>query len=101
MSDINDLVGFAIDKNPVEFTESFNDILSSKIEEAVNARRVELAQSLYSEDADDDAVDSDDDFEYTDADLEDTDLDTDLDLDDIDVSDLDSDFESDNDGDDA
>lgn len=49
MSDINDLVLHAVDKNPVEFSNSFNELLHGRIVDAINDRRVDIAQSLYSE----------------------------------------------------
>lgn len=93
MSDVNDLLGFAVDKNPVDFANAFNDILQQKTAAALEARRVELAQSVYtaSEDENDDPDDvGEDEFEYTDDDFEDMD---DTELDDLDLDDLDLDLD--------
>lgn len=102
MPTTTDLIGLAIDKNPVDFATTFDEILQAKRDEALEAKKLELAQSVYGspeEDVDDDDFDFDDeDFEDVgdddeDEDLEDLDLDDlDLDLDDLDL-DLDLDPE--------
>lgn len=97
MADTTDLLGFAIEKNPVDFADTFNQLMQQKAQDAVENHRVTLAQSIYGEyeepvdDAEDDidAEDGDDDFDYSDDDLDD-DLD-DVDLDDLDLDDLDLD----------
>jgi hypothetical protein len=91
MSDVNDLLGFAIDKNPIDFADTFNTLLQQKQDAALEARRIELAQSMYvpAEDADEDPDDvGEDEFDYTEDDFEDMD---DSDLDEIDLEDLDLD----------
>lgn len=83
MPTTTDLLGLAIDKNPVDFADTFNQIMMQKAHDALENKRVELAQSIYGEqdsDLDDDAVDFDDD----DMDIDDED-DLDLDLDDLDI----------------
>ncbi len=92
MSDINDLVGFAINKNPVDFADAFNSIVQQKAAAALEAHRVEMAQSMYAsaeENEDPDDV-GEDEFEFTDDDFEDMD---DVDLDDLDLDDLDLDLD--------
>ena len=86
MPDTTDLLGLAIDKNPVDFADAFDAILRDKAITALENKKIELAQSIYGEaDDTDDTVDIDDiDF---DDDLDDLDLDLDdldLDLDDLD-----------------
>lgn len=49
MADIKDLLDFAVNKKPVEFQSAFNDIMSERISDAIETRKVEIAQSLYSE----------------------------------------------------
>ena len=90
MPTTTDLLGLAIDKNPVDFADQFNQIMMQKAADAIENKRVELAQSLYAddnneEDFGDDYIDAemDDDFEDDDMDLDLDDLD--LDLDDIDL----------------
>ena len=64
MPTTTDLLGLAIDKNPVDFADTFNQIMMQKAHDALENKRVELAQSIYGEqdsDLDDDAVDFDDD----------------------------------------
>lgn len=93
MSDVNDLLGFAIDKNPIDFADTFNNIIQQKQLDALEARRIELAQSMYvpADEVDEDPDDvGEDDFEYTEDDFEDMD---DSELDDLDIEDLDLDLE--------
>jgi len=88
MSDINDLISLAIDKNPTEFAEKFNEILAEKVAVVLEERSVAVASSLYVEE---------DEFDF-----DDEDLDEDIDLDDLDISDLDDEFEDiDDDSEDA
>lgn len=85
MPDTTDLLGLAIDKNPVDFADAFDAILRDKAMEALENKKIELAQSIYgdAEDTDTDDVDFETDF---DDDLEDLDLDLDdLDLDGLDL----------------
>lgn len=83
MTDTTDLIGLAIDKNPVDFADAIDTILRSKAADALEAKKIELAQSIYgsgeTEDIDDGI--SDDDIDVDDLDLDDIDLD----LDDLDL----------------
>ncbi len=88
MPTTTELLGLAVDKNPVDFADTFNSIMMQKAAEAVDARRVELAQSIYGTNT----VDTEDEFEDFDDetvddasndDLEDIDLDLDLDIEDF------------------
>jgi len=107
MADTTDLLGFAVEKNPVDFADTFNQLMQQKAQAAVEAHRITLAQSIYGEqeepeevdDADELDIDGDaeddigedefeDDDDFGDDDLEDLDLD-DLDLDDLDLDDED------------
>lgn len=97
MPTTDDLLGQAIEKNPVDFADTLNNILMQKAHERIEQHRVELAQAIYGNDDGDDDLeasvddveddDSDDDFDLDDIDLEDLDID-DLDLDDIDLEDI-------------
>ena len=98
MADTTDLLGFAIEKNPVDFADTLNQMLQQKAQDAVEAHRITLAQAIHGgeypvEDADDDLDDvGDDDFEFSDDELDDLgDDDLDLDLEDLDLDDLDLD----------
>jgi hypothetical protein len=86
MPDTTDLLGLAIDKNPVDFADMFDQIIRQKAVDALENKRIELAQSIYAGPEDDVDFDDDDDFldNDEDADVEDLDLD-DLDLDDLDI----------------
>ena len=104
MADTTDLLSHAFEKNPVDFADSFNQLMQQKAQDAIEAHRVTLAQSIYGgegveQDADDtdDVADDDDvgedEFEFSDDELEDfgDEDDLDLDLDDLDLDDLDLD----------
>lgn len=74
MADINDLLKASIDKNPVEFSNTFDSIVQDRIVNAVAERKQEIAQSLYgSDETPEDDVDDD----FSDLDIEDLDLDLD------------------------
>jgi hypothetical protein len=103
MTETTDLLGFAVEKSPVDFADTLNQLLSQKAQERIEAHRVTLAQSIYGEDEVDDADDLDDDdaqdeFDFEDDDLDDLDDDDDdLDIDDLDDLDLeDLDLDDDN-----
>jgi hypothetical protein len=104
MADTTDLLGFAIEKNPVDFADTLNQMLQQKAQDAVEAHRITLAQAIHGGedpveeddvdlDADDDADDvGDDDFEFSEDELDELgDDDLDLDLEDLDLDDLDLD----------
>lgn len=86
-----DLIGLAIDKNPVDFATTFDEIIKQKQEAALEAKKIEMAQSIYGEpeddlDEDDFDFDGDEDLDDVGDDEEDLDLDDlDLDLDDLDL----------------
>lgn len=89
MADISDLIGNAIDKNPVDFADTFNQLIQQKQLDAIQARRVELAKEVYGspedelDGAEDESEDSDE-WPEDISDLEDLDIDDiDIDLDDI------------------
>lgn len=92
MADITDLLGNAIDKNPIDFADAFNQIMQQKQVDALEAKKIELAQSMYSAP---DEVEDEDDFDFTEDDFDDSDVDDelDIDLDDLDLDDLDIDLE--------
>ena len=45
---VSDLVASAIDQKPLEFQQTFNDLLRNRISDAVQARKFELASGLAS-----------------------------------------------------
>lgn len=99
MSNIDDLLGFAIDKNPIDFATAFDNIVREKAATALENKRIELAQAIYGadgEDEDEDQVDNEvEGEEEEDFDIDDLDLDDlDLDLDDIDLNDEGTDEEA-------
>lgn len=44
---INDLIHYANDRQPIEFGDAFEHLIKTRIADAVEARKVELASSLY------------------------------------------------------
>ena len=91
MADTTDLLGYAFDKNPVDFASTFDQLMRQKAETAIEDHRITLAQSVYG--ADEESDGDDESFDFDDDDdidgLDDDDLD--LDLDDLDLDDLDLD----------
>jgi len=91
MPTTNDLIGLAIDKNPVDFADAFNNLMMQKAVDAVELRSIELAQSVYGSEAGPEE-DEFEDFDTTEGDDEDVDMDVefddDLDLDDLDLEDF-------------
>lgn len=87
MSDVTDLLKNAIDKSPVEFADTFDQLMRMKAVEAIENHRDVLAQSIYSSNEEDEGPGQDDTEDYFD------DEDNDLDLDDLDLDDLDLDDE--------
>lgn len=82
MTDTTDLIGLAIDKNPVDFADALDTILRQKAADALADKKVELAQSIYGEDPEEDTeINDDDTVDVADLDLDDIDLD----LDDLDL----------------
>lgn len=104
MPNAADLIALAVDKNPVDFADTFNDIIRDKAVAALENKKIEIAQSIYGapedevegSDVDEDDV-GDDEFEDEvdldqDDDEDDVDWDDDIiDIDDIDIDDIDLD----------
>lgn len=83
MTDTADLIGLAINKNPVDFADTLDTLLRQKAADAIADKKVELAQSIYGEEQPEDTDTENDD---SDVDIADLDLDDiDLDLDDLDL----------------
>lgn len=62
---IDDLVNFAIQNDAVNVKRAFDDIMTSKIEDTIEARREEVGLSLFGEPTDeleDEDVQSEDDY---------------------------------------
>ena len=62
-----DLIGQALEKNPVDFADTFSQLISQKAADAVAEKKVEMAQNMYAEPEettdDDDDIDFDIDFD--------------------------------------
>lgn len=108
MANITDLLDYAVEKNPVDFADTFNQLLQQRALDAIESHKESLAQSIYSEGEpdveDDDVGDEFSDEELDDLGDEDDDLDLDfddLDLEDLEDLDLDDDSEDFTDDDDA
>ena len=85
MPTTNDLIGLAIDKNPVEFADTFNQLIMQKAHDRISQHKVDIAQSIYGDDEDIDGDLEEDDTDDTDDGSDDE---FELDLDDIDLEDL-------------
>jgi hypothetical protein len=44
---INDLIGFAVNKKPVEFQNTFNDIVTDRLAQAVDAHKEVVAKKIF------------------------------------------------------
>ena len=78
MTDTTELLGLALQKNPTEFGDLFTQLIQQKQLEAIEQKRLEMAQSLYgseSEESEEPEEDFEDDI-YTD-DIEDFEIDLD------------------------
>jgi hypothetical protein len=82
MTDTTDLIGQAIDRSPIDFADTLDTLLRQKAIDALADKKVELANSIYGENPEEDTDFDDDDY----VDIDDLDLDDiDLDLDDLDL----------------
>ena len=45
--DTTNLIQYAIDKSPIDFSNTFNDLMSQKAGDAIAARKIEVAQEIY------------------------------------------------------
>lgn len=55
--EVTDLVSLAMEKNPTEFKKAFADVMSSKLADALEVRKQEIAGSYLSRDELDDTED--------------------------------------------
>jgi len=44
---MNDLVKFSIEQKPVDFRQAFDDLISDKLQAAVDNKKLEIAQSMF------------------------------------------------------
>lgn len=51
--DIEDIIQNAFDKKPQGVEDAFNNVIQQKMADAINARREEIAQSMYGSEDDD------------------------------------------------
>lgn len=63
---VTDIIQNAFDKRPQDVEHSFNNVIQQKMADAIDARREEIAQSMYGSESDDADVELDDDQEYSD-----------------------------------
>ncbi len=100
MPTTTDLIGLAIEKNPVEFASAIDDILRQKQEAALEATKIELAKSVY---GNEDPIEDEDEIDFDSDDTADDityDDDLDIDLEDLDLDELDLDLDLEDIGDD-
>jgi len=72
---VQDLISLSYEQKPIEFQQAFNDLLSNRIADAVSARKVEIASSLYSGETDE--YDDEEEETVTDTDITDQEENTD------------------------
>jgi hypothetical protein len=58
---VQDLISLSYDQKPVEFQDAFNSLIGDKIAQAVQDKKMELAQSVFNPAGPDDHGDDDDD----------------------------------------
>lgn len=63
---VDDLIKFSVDQRPTDFEDAFNSLVLDKIAVAVDAKKLELAASLYNGDDEEE-----EDYEVEDADSDD------------------------------
>lgn len=95
MAEAQDIIDFTLNQQPADAAKAFNDLVNERVTELLDAKREEIAQSMFggTQASSEDPEDDDDDVEdYDDTDDDDVDLeDDDIDFDDIDIDDLDLD----------
>jgi len=67
--DIKDMISAAVLQKPIEFETAFSDIMIDRIRNAVEAKKIEVAQQLYNYQPDIE-VENDDEFGGSDAELD-------------------------------
>ena len=65
---IRDLIGFGIEQKPIEFASAFDSLIADRISAAVDDRKQQLAQTVFSAGPED--PDEEDDTDWDDDDLE-------------------------------
>lgn len=60
---VADIIQNAFDKKPQDVEVAFNNVIQQKMADAIDARREEIAQSMYGSEGDDADVEPDDDYE--------------------------------------
>jgi len=44
---LSDLINFSSNQKPIEFETAFKDLLTGKVEAAINDKKVDIAQSMF------------------------------------------------------
>ena len=47
---INDLIASTLEQKPIDFENAFRDVLVDKLNDAIAAKKIEIAQRIYSND---------------------------------------------------
>jgi hypothetical protein len=53
-----DLIKFSSDQKPIEFVDAFNDIITSRVDTAINTKKIEVAQRMFNPSFDSDNEDT-------------------------------------------
>jgi hypothetical protein len=56
MAETRDIIDFSHVQKPVEVMRSFNDIMSQKVHDAIQNKRIEVASTMFNSDADPDTI---------------------------------------------
>jgi len=60
---VADIIQSAFDRKPNDVEDAFNNVIQQKMADAIDARREEIAQSMYGSEGDEADVEPDDDYE--------------------------------------
>jgi hypothetical protein len=68
--DISDLITNAVTQKPIEFTNAFNNVLVDKLNNAIEMRKAEIAQTMFNTDTDEEAEEQED-YQDSEEDIDD------------------------------
>lgn len=104
-NNVLDMIQYAVDNKPVDFTTTFNSLMSQKVIDAIDAKRQEIATTIFDSHPDvsdeelDQAIDdidqSDEIEDFEDVEIDDIEFDDEEDFDDTDSDNDDTEEESD------
>lgn len=45
---ISDMIKYSVEQKPIDFQQAFSDLLSDKLQAAVDVKKIEVAQNMFS-----------------------------------------------------